>query len=138
MRCDSHVHIVGPADRYPQVPERRYLAGIAAPDTLRRLGGPHGITRFVVVQPSFYGTDNSAPLDALDALGDNGRGVAVIDPAVVAPDMLSDFHRRGIRGLRINLYSPLNRPDPGSLEGSFGRTAKVAAGMNWHVQVIAP
>jgi hypothetical protein len=26
MRCDSHVHIVGPVDRYPQVAERTYLA----------------------------------------------------------------------------------------------------------------
>ena len=48
--------------------------------TLKRRGAPHGITRFVIVQPSFYGFDNSATLDALDELGGNGRGVAVIDP----------------------------------------------------------
>ena len=80
MRCDSHVHIVGPPDRYPQVPERTYLAGVAPLDELKRRGAPHGITRFVIVQPSFYGFDNSATLDALDALDGNGRGVAVIDP----------------------------------------------------------
>ena len=33
MRCDSHVHIVGPSARYPQVAERTYLAGIASLDT---------------------------------------------------------------------------------------------------------
>ena len=80
MRCDSHVHIVGPVGRYPQVPERTYLAGPAPLDELKRRGAPHGITRFVIVQPSFYGFDNSATLDALDELGGNGRGVAVIDP----------------------------------------------------------
>ena len=38
MRCDSHVHIVGPAQKYPQVPERTYLAGVARVETLKRLG----------------------------------------------------------------------------------------------------
>src|SRR5256885_568741 len=106
MRCDSHVHIVGPADKYPQVPERTYLAGLAPVETLKRLGEKHGIGRFVIVQPSFYGADNSATLDALDELGGEGRGVAVIDPRTTSPDTLAAYHRRGVRGLRINLYSP--------------------------------
>jgi predicted TIM-barrel fold metal-dependent hydrolase len=138
MRCDSHIHIVGPPDRYPQVPERRYLAGIAALDTLRRFGADRGVSRFVVVQPSFYGTDNSATLEALDALGDDGRGVAVIDPAGTPDEVLADFARRGVRGLRINLYSPLDRPGSDSLDAEYGATAQVAARMGWHVQVIAP
>ena len=63
----------------------------------------------MIVQPSFYGFDNSATLDALDALGGNGRGVAVIDPNATPAETLADMHRRGVRGLRINLYSPLRR-----------------------------
>jgi predicted TIM-barrel fold metal-dependent hydrolase len=138
MRCDSHVHIVGPLARYPQVDERTYLAGVAALDTLRRNSAPHGITRFVVVQPSFYGTDNSATLDALDALGDNGRGVAVLDPAAATADILEDFHRRGVRGLRINLYSLIRAPAGDRLDRAFAATAALAQRMGWHVQVIAP
>jgi predicted TIM-barrel fold metal-dependent hydrolase len=138
MRCDSHVHIVGPLARYPQVDERTYLAGVAALDALRRNGAPHGITRFVVVQPSFYGTDNSATLDALDALGDNGRGVAVLDPAAATADMLEDFQRRGVRGLRINLYSPIRAPAGDRLDRAFAATAALAQRMGWHVQVITP
>src|SRR5262245_41031437 len=105
MRCDSHVHIVGPIQKYPQVPERTYLAGEASVETLKRLGQTRAIGRFVIVQPSFYGADNSMTLDALDALGGNGRGVAVIDPKTTTPETLAAFHRRGVRGLRINLYS---------------------------------
>ena len=138
MRCDSHVHIVGPAARYPQVPERTYLAGIASIDTLRRLGASRGITRFVVVQPSFYGADNSATLDALDALAGQGRGVAVIDPKATSPETLAGFHRRGVRGLRVNLYSPIKAPGGDTLEAAFAATADVARAMGWHVQVIAP
>src|SRR5215218_9957926 len=107
MRCESHVHIVGPVGRYPQVPERTYLATPAPVETLKRLSAARGITRFVIVQPSFYGADNSATLDALDALdalGGQGRGVAVIDPRTARPDTLAEFHRRGVRGLRVNLY----------------------------------
>ena len=70
-----------PGRKYPQVPERAYLAGVASVETLQSLGATRGISRFVIVQPSFYGADNSATLDALDALEGNGRGVAVIDPA---------------------------------------------------------
>ena len=138
MRCDSHVHIVGPAQKYPQVPERTYLAGMASVETLQRLGAARGITRFVIVQPSFYGADNSMTLDALDALGPNGRGVAVIDPKVTVPDTLQEFHQRGVRGLRINLYSPIKAPGGDTLETSFAATAAAAGMMGWHVQVIAP
>jgi predicted TIM-barrel fold metal-dependent hydrolase len=138
MRCDSHVHIVGPAQKYPQVPERTYLAGVAGVETLKRLGQTRGITRFVIVQPSFYGSDNSMTLDALDALGGNGRGVAVIDPKTTSPDTLAEFHRRGVRGLRINLYSPIKSPGGDTLESSFAATAAAARTMDWHVQVIAP
>ena len=136
MRCDAHVHIVGSVGRYPQVPERTYLAGSATLDELKRRGAPHGISRFVIVQPSFYGFDNSATLDALDELAGNGRGVAVIDPNNTADAAFADMHRRGIRGLRINLYSPLAAGK--RMDDSFAATAAVAKKMNWHIQVIAP
>jgi predicted TIM-barrel fold metal-dependent hydrolase len=138
MRCDCHVHIVGPASRYPQVPERAYLAGVAPVDTLKRLGAARGITRFVIVQPSFYGADNSATLDALDMLGGHGRGVAAIDPKATQPETLAKFHERGVRGLRINLYSPIKPPGGDTLELAFAATAAAARTMGWHVQVIAP
>ena len=138
MRCDSHVHIVGPVDRYPQVPERTYLAGPAPVETLKRLAATRGITRFVIVQPSFYGADNSATLDALDALDGQGRGVAVVDPRTAQPETLAEFHRRGVRGLRVNLYSPIKAPGGDTLEAAFAATADAARAVGWHVQVIAP
>ncbi|MEX2036669.1 MAG: amidohydrolase family protein [Xanthobacteraceae bacterium] len=138
MRCDCHVHIVGPPERYPQLPERSYTAGVAALDTLRRNGAARGIARFVIVQPSFYGTDNCATLDALDTLGGNGRGVAVIDPKTTSPETLAAYHRRGVRGLRVNLYSPIKAPAGDRLDAAFAATAAVAQAMSWHVQAIAP
>jgi len=138
MRCDSHVHIVGPVDRYPQIHDRTYLAGVASVDTLKGLGSTRGIGRFVVVQPSFYGSDNSVTLDALDELAGAGRGIAVVDPASTPRERLAMMHRRGVRGLRVNLYSAMQPPGGATLEEAFAATAKVATAMGWHMQVIAP
>jgi hypothetical protein len=38
----------------------------------------------VVVRPSFYGSDNTVLLEALDILGPRGEGVAVVDPAAMS------------------------------------------------------
>lgn len=138
MRCDCHVHIVGPHQRYPQVAERTFLAGVAELADLQRRGAARGVSRFVVVQPSFYGTDNALLLETLDRLGAAGRGVAVVDPAATAPEALAAMHARGVRGLRINLYSPVSARRVGPPEAAFAALTAAAAGMEWHVQVIAP
>ena len=44
MRCDSHVHIVGPPERYPQGPSRAYLAGIAPLEDLKLNGAIRGVS----------------------------------------------------------------------------------------------
>src|SRR5215813_13738823 len=103
--CDSHVHVFGPRDRYPQLDTRAYTAGVAPLEALRRNAEPLGITRFVIVQASVNGTDNSCLLDTLDALDGNGRGVVVVDPHAILSKDLAAMHAHGVRGLRINLYS---------------------------------
>lgn len=143
LRCDSHVHVVAP-DGAGMAAGRMYTPGSAPLEALEDVAGPLGVGRFVVVQPSFYGTDNSVTLAALDALGGHGgghgRGVAVVDPATVDDATLRDMHARGVRGLRINLYSTLvkvGRVGAPSLDGAFGAVAEVAARMGWHVEVLA-
>jgi len=99
MRCDSHIHVVGPPERYPQLPNRTYLAGLATLAHIERVAAPRDVRRFVIVQPSFYGTDNSLLLESLDALGGRGRGVAVIEPGALSTRELLDHSARGVRGL---------------------------------------
>src|SRR5215470_7670644 len=107
MRCDSHVHIVGVPDHYPQVAERTYLADVATLKQLERVAATRAIRRFLIVQPSFYGTDNTLLLESLDALAGRGRGVAVINPETTSAGTLSGMAGQGVCGLRLNLYSPL-------------------------------
>ena len=136
MRCDSHIHIVGALANYPQHNERNYLAGVGELDTLRRLGAARDIAHFVVVQPSFYGTDNTLLLQSLDTLGGLGRGVVVVDADMRIDAVPADWERRGVRGLRLNLYSALGTPRP--FGDDFDALSKLAWALGWHVEVIAP
>lgn len=137
MYCDCHVHVVGDVARYPQYPDDRpYTALPAALSDLQRLGAASGVEGFVVVQPSFYASDNRLLLATLATLGPRGRGVAVVDTDASA-DQLADLGRFGVRGLRVNLYS---RPDeaPRRLDDVFGATAAAARRFDGHVELIAP
>lgn len=135
MRCDSHVHIVGPQDRYPQLAERTYLADIATLKQLENVAAPRAIRRFVIVQPSFYGVDNSLLLDGLDMLAGRGRAVAVVNPETTSARTLSSMAEQGVCGLRVNLYSPLR--DKASLAARFEAVSRLAHELNWHVEVVA-
>ncbi len=139
IACDSHVHVFGPRDRYPQVETRAYTAGVAAIDTLRRRAAPVGVQRFVVVQASVNGADNSCLLDTLDVLAGSGRGVVVAEAATIERATLEDWGRRGVRGLRINLYSDYkggSAARPGVAERFRSLGAVTPRG--WHIELIAP
>ena len=136
--CDSHIHVVGPLAEYPQAANRTYTAGPAPIAVLQQVGRPLGVERFVIVQPSFYGTDNSALLATLGTLGGNGRGVAVVNPATITEPELSTLSAVGVRGLRINLYSTLSEIAGNAASDHFAALASIAWGQNWHIEVLAP
>ena len=89
-----------------------------------------GLDRGVIVQPSVYGTDNRATLDALRSEPDRLRGVAVVD-ADVGDDDLQEMHRLGVRGLRFNL---MFRGGVGF--ELAGRLAERIGPMGWHLQFL--
>jgi len=136
MRCDSHVHIVGSPDRYPQVPERTYLADVATLKQLESISATRAVRYYVIVQPSFYGTDNTVLLEGLDTLAGRGRGVVVINPETTSARTLSSMTGQGVRGMRLNLYSPLREKTP--LADRFSAITGLARELNWHIEVIAP
>ena len=101
--CDTHAHICGPADVFPYA-ERAHLhaAGFDADDYLHLLD-VLGIDRAVLVQPSVYGTDNRALLDALSRR--RGRGCAASPSSTpdISADEIRTLDDAGIRGVRFNL-----------------------------------
>lgn len=127
--CDTHVHIVGPAARYPLDARRNYTPLACSLAQYRQAMSRCGIARAVLVQPSFYGTDNRALLDALREGGTGFRGVVVM-PADTSDDDIAAMDKLGVRGLRLNLVNP----QMVSLDDAVALCARVAT-RGWHLQL---
>jgi|SRR5579885_731921 len=137
--CDCHVHVVGSAEQFAQVPERPYTALPASLDSIRAVAAPVGVERFVIVQPSFYGNDNSCLLETLGKLGIRGRGVAVIATGNATPALFDDYFRSGVRGVRLNLYSTIAKAaEPEAINDAIRNWIDRLPRPNWHIEVIAP
>ena len=134
---DCHVHIVGPACRFPQVEGRAYTAPLATVDSLLTRSRPLGVCRYVLVQPSFYGLDNSCILEALGILGEDARAVVVIDPASMTAAQIEQIQRRGVCGVRINSYSKFNALGTDLLEDSIAKLGTKLPPSGWHLEILA-
>jgi predicted TIM-barrel fold metal-dependent hydrolase len=98
---DCHMHVFGPADRYPWAERRAYTPPDATLDAYLAMAAQVGIERVVLVQPTVYGADNSAILDAMAALGPaRARGVAGIASATTDEELRA-LSAAGIRGVRM-------------------------------------
>lgn len=130
---DCHVHIIGPQSKYPMVEKRAYTPPEASVAQLKAMHARIGISRTVLVQPSFYGFDNSCMMDALAELGNSARAVAVV-PLTISDAALRDMDAKGVRGVRLNLETGGNR-DPKAAREMLAAYEKKIAPLNWHIQV---
>lgn len=127
--CDCHAHVFGPQSRHPYVPSAAYIPTDALAEDYVRMLETIGCERAVLVQPSVYGTDNSALLEALRSGIFPFRGVVVID-AAISDRELEDLHQAGVRGVRINLASAT----PGLTLDDAARLAPRLSTLGWHLQ----
>jgi 2-pyrone-4,6-dicarboxylate lactonase len=132
--CDSHAHICGPADTFPYADERIYTPPDSTLDDYLHLLAVIGVERAVLVQPSVYGTDNAALLDALSRRPQGLRGVAVVAPDV-ATGTLRAFDDAGVRGVRFNLVDHAGERNVVPLD-AVGRLAKAIAPFGWHIEFL--
>jgi predicted TIM-barrel fold metal-dependent hydrolase len=133
--CDCHVHVVGTTEKYPMVEDRHYTAGPAPVNDLLAHMGRIGLERTVIIQPSFYGTDNACLLDALQKLKGKARGIAVVADSISTSE-LEALHSHGVRGLRLNLESSASS-NPQSIAAAINLWAEKIAPLQWHLQVFA-
>jgi predicted TIM-barrel fold metal-dependent hydrolase len=105
----------------------------ATVSNLESMLGKLKIARAVVVQPSFYGTDNSCLVNALTVLGNRARGIAVVDDDC-SGSKIDNLHTRGVRGLRINAVSE-SRFNLDDLRRTLAHTAKHCLRNGWHIQI---
>jgi 2-pyrone-4,6-dicarboxylate lactonase len=133
---DMHVHIFGTPERYPHVQKPHYTLPDGTLVQYRSLMPQLGIERFVLVQPSYYGTDNSCLLDTLVEVGDLARGVVMIEPDTSDAE-LKRFHRCGVRAVRLDLFKRAREP-LAAIQRYITETAARVAPLGWHLQFYAP
>jgi len=133
---DTHVHVFGPAHRYPHVANPRYTLPDGTAAQYRQLMAVLAIERFVLVQPSFYGTDNSCLSDTLASCRESARGVAMLEPE--APETeLRRLHEVGVRAIRLDLFKRADDPLQATCD-YIASMARKAQPFGWHLQFYAP
>ncbi|MDS1139425.1 amidohydrolase family protein [Pusillimonas sp. SM2304] len=128
--CDSHMHIFDP--QFSVSAHWGRTPPVARVDAYRRLQARLGTTRAVVVTPSTYGTDNACTIDALMQLGEDARGVAVVD-ANATQSELGQLAVHGVCGLRVNFVTRQSWGE--TTAGLLTALADKAAGFGWHIQI---
>jgi predicted TIM-barrel fold metal-dependent hydrolase len=131
--ADCHFHVIDHT-RFPfpggqGYTPRRDESGTV--DELKACMARHGVTHGLAVQPSGYGFDNAALLDALERGGGRLRGVAVV-PADATMTELRRLFAAGVVGVRFNLTDF----DAGGLaqEGAT-RLLERITGLGWFAEV---
>jgi 2-pyrone-4,6-dicarboxylate lactonase len=132
--CDCHFHVFEPGYRHVPAPLYTFPDGtlgqyLAMTEAL-------GIERMILVQPSFYGTDNSLLADVLKRLGPRCGGVVQIDEDASDTE-LGELHALGVRAIRLDLVARAGWPTA-ELIAFIQRMAARATPRGWHLQFYAP
>jgi 2-pyrone-4,6-dicarboxylate lactonase len=133
---DTHVHVFEPG--YPLSAGRGYNPPDSTLADLKQLHATLGIERVVFTQPSVYGTDNSAILDAMAALNaqkpGRARGVAALDMRISDKEIAA-LDASGVRGVR------LNTDNKGGMPIRMDEIPELAARIRpfgWHLEFLFP
>ena len=133
---DTHVHVF--EQGYALSPGRGYNPPDSTLADLKHLHATLGVDRVVFTQPSVYGTDNSAILNAsakLNAETPNRARCVVAITMDIGDDELRRLDQAGVRGVR------LNTDNKGGMPVTFDEIPALAARLKplgWHVEFLFP
>lgn len=125
---DCHVHVFGPASRWPFHPGSRYSSADALPETQIALQDTLGLAGAVVVSGGGYGQDTRHLEEVLTRFPQRFRGVALL-PDDVSREHVARLDRLGVRGARF-----VSAGHRGALPRLSRRVAELIADFGWHVQ----
>jgi len=132
--CDTHFHVFEPG--YPHVAAPLYTFPDGTLGQYLAMTEALGIERMILVQPSFYGADNSLLADVLKRLGPRCGGVVQIDENTSDTE-LGEFRKLGVRAIRLDLVARADWPTA-ELIAFIRRMAARATPRGWHLQFYAP
>ena len=125
---DTHIHLFGPADRYPFDPSTYYISADALPETNIALQDTLGISRAVIISGGGYGRNTLHLADTLARFPDRYRGVALV-PDEIASAEIGRLDKLGVRGVRF-----MSGSRGGVLPTISETLAARVAEHGWHVQ----
>jgi predicted TIM-barrel fold metal-dependent hydrolase len=129
---DCHNHVIDPV-RFPFAPHGGYRPlpdEIGTREAFVAVLDVHDMRHALLVQPSCYGTDNRAALDAIAWQSSRFKLIGVLDPGTSERE-LEILQGQGMVGVRFNLpYNPEALTD--SAAGPF---LKRLRGKGWFLQI---
>lgn len=131
LACDTHVHVFGPAERFPLAAAKPPVPADAPKEALFALHRTLGIARCVIVQSMVHGLDNRVVEDAIRAGGGRYLGVALV-PADVPDAELQRLAEAGFRGVRFHFMKHLG---PQADVAQVVRLTERLAAFGMHLQV---
>lgn len=131
--CDTHAHLFTEADLARYSDKRGYTPPIASLDSFMAVHKVLGIERAVLTQPSVYGTDNTAILEAVALHPERMRAVAAVGSTVTDQE-LERLNDAGVKGVRVNIVDKGGMPfDDIAAVKRF--TARIAQ-FGWHLEFL--
>lgn len=132
---DSHIHIIDPIN-FPLDSGATYTTGVynAWDNVLfeSSIGAEHN----VIVQPSIYGNNNDLLITSLKAFGpDRSRGIVAFNPAKTTQHTLEEWHKLGVRGVRVNLGFVNEEPSIEDLKVMLSEYAAAIRPFDWVIQL---
>jgi predicted TIM-barrel fold metal-dependent hydrolase len=126
--CDSHIHLFGPAAKYPFAPDSPYTSRDALPETFMALQDTLGLSTAVIVSPGGYGRNYTLLADVLTKYPKRFRGVALMRDDTPSSEF-GRLTKLGVRGLRM-----MSRKRGQHVPNFSREIAARAHEHGWHVQ----
>ena len=130
--CDSHVHVFGPAARFPYAKDAPFVPHDAPKEKLFAMHAILGIQHCVIVNSTCHGFDNRAVEDAIHETNGAYLGVALV-PVTVDDAELKRLASVGFRGVRFNFMQHLGGGGT-KVEDVVALTQRLAL-LDMHLQV---
>lgn len=132
--CDTHFHVFEPG--YPHVAAPLYTFPDGTVDQYLAMAEVLGLERMVLVQPTYYGTDNSLLRHVLKRLGPRCGGVIRIEENASDAE-LDEYNALGVRAIRLDLFARATWPTE-DIIAYVRRMAARATPRGWHLQFYTP
>jgi transcriptional regulator with XRE-family HTH domain len=127
---DCHAHVVDP-QRFAYVDGAGYRPQPHETGTREAFAAvldAHDVTHALLVQPSCYGVDNAAMIDAMTRFPGRFKAIAVVSPDVTDRE-LTVLADRGVVGVRFNLVSYERHALAKAADVSVGNLSEIERGL---------